>query len=56
MLPCSLVSENKPVINSGDIVAIIHANKPPRREESNEPSRITRKNPIAVFVMEVIMW
>jgi hypothetical protein len=52
-LPASLVRENRPETNSGEIVAISKANNPPKSEDSREPSKMTRKNPIVVLIMIV---
>ena len=49
-LPVSFAMENRPDTNSGEIVDISKANSPPKREESSEPSRMTRKKPIAVLI------
>ena len=51
ILPESFASENRPDTNSGDIVDINKANSPPSREDSSEPSKMTRKKPIAVLIM-----
>ena len=47
--PSSAVSENKPLMNSGDIKEITIANSPPRMAANNEPKRIRRKYPTAIL-------